>query len=774
MKLWKIGYTFLKKSKALTITCMAGVLFSTLVLVFMYHFYYISQKNYIQNLKDTYGDCDFLMTLEDYESISEELEQQICRVEGVGKVDLGHWGYADVQKVQKDKLSPEYALSRNVYTVGVEDSAMNKSRYQYSLRITDENMAVNAKLAEDMQLEIGDKMKVGSAILEIHEIICDDNFSLSNMGMIVVSQKNLCDSLGEENRPNYMLIKKIKGADITQIMEDIKALDFGVEILSVEQDEQYQKSIKSFRVFMTVLLVIIVVTGGLLIASVFGSFLKKYLRDMMIVKTIGGNQKQVIHIFMSAASILTGIGCLLGYIISVLGGNLLFGMLVHTTNLSPNAAHINIIESLVLVMVIYVLLNLFLYHTVVKFAGKLPLQAVRERETGMNSILKKQRGSAFLAKICRKDFYIALKLLMPKLKENICLIITIAMLTMFSYVSGNAIETIAHNNSEYYRNLYLTECMITNGDSLPIKYNDMKKIYEILEKEDSKAFFMADTVYFGLGFVGEEDWVPRLNISILEKMYHAGVVKMKKDDYTNCVVLGGRVAETIQAEIGNTYCFDVEGSTVELQVVGILQGYDNELIIDEKTADVLYGTKEKGNVADVLSEMGWECSVQFFLAKKEEEIKTVVQSLQFQYPNLTLGSYSNIMEQSEKILKERFFMLQFVLYILTLLVGFGWLNSARNMILSRQKEYVVLRKLGMSERRVQKVIWRQIMIYMLLGIVIGTAAGVGIETWLWYRETEEHLNLWIGYDKIVMIIAFMIFLTVLLRRIVVRVSRKLR
>ena len=81
-------------------------------------------------------------------------------------------------------------------------------------------------------------------------------------------------------------------------------------------------------------------------------------------------------------------------------------------------------------------------------------------------------------------------------------------------------------------------------------------------------------------------------------------------------------------------------------------------------------------------------------------------------------------------------MLQVVLYILTILAGIGWYNSAKNMITSRIPEYRILRQLGMSEKRVRKIIWRQLLLYLLLGLGLGIVLGVYLMALLSYRETD--------------------------------------
>ena len=74
-----------------------------------------------------------------------------------------------------------------------------------------------------------------------------------------------------------------------------------------------------------------------------------------------------------------------------------------------------------------------------------------------------------------------------------------------------------------------------------------------------------------------------------------------------------------------------------------------------------------------------------------------------EFTALRWQSFEQIMAFSHKILKQRYFIVRFTLYMLSVMAGIGWVNAAANMIQSRRKEYVVLRKLGMSEGRVKKI-----------------------------------------------------------------------
>lgn len=99
-KLRKIGFCFLMKSKALTISCISCIFFSVLVVVLMVNFFSISQRNYKQSVKEMMGGADYTVTTSDGSPISKDVIQKIWDLDGVKKVAGGYWAYTTIEGLQ--------------------------------------------------------------------------------------------------------------------------------------------------------------------------------------------------------------------------------------------------------------------------------------------------------------------------------------------------------------------------------------------------------------------------------------------------------------------------------------------------------------------------------------------------------------------------------------------------------------------------------------------------------------------------------------------------
>lgn len=724
------GVKFLTKSKKLTFSCVASIFFAVLAIVVIYNFYFISQRSYMENVKDTFGDCDYLISDVDYQDFSEDLIKKIEDTKGVKKVSYGHWAYTNVEKYL-------------VYTVGVKDSNMNKSRYWYVSDVTENRIIVNQKLAEDLQLSVGDKITMEEKELEISEILIEDNFSLSNLYMVIVTMENLCKSQNMDMVPNYALVKKEKKDGLIEVKERLQSLGENLDITAVEELDDYKKVIESFRIFMTILVIIIIVVAGLLVASVFNSYLKKYQGDTMVLKTMGARRKQILQIFFTSAMILSTIGCGLGYFVAMVGGRGVFLLFASEFELSREVIQMDIGNSFFITFGIWVAINIFLLYTAWRYARILPLQMNR-KNTKETKIRR-----AILFYITKKDTYISLRLLIPWIRENIFFLFTIVAITMFTFVSSVFMHDIEQNSLAYYKKLYLSEVMIENDETM--SYQNMIDIQKRLEGQQKDTFFMAETSDWGdIISVGIPDkksknwwdgWGFSLGVSQMDRLYETKVIKVKKESYQDCVVLRRDVADYYGLQVGDTYALEYfdkmenvewmeeyenqQKHTKDLEVVGIIESMMySEIVFDITSPLFHFSTLE-------------DFSVTFFMSEIDKQTESLLQSLRWEIPTLRWQNYSDVEEQNSRIIKERYFMIRAVLYALTLLGGIGWLNSAKTMLRDKREIYRTLRRIGISDRRVQKIIWKQILCYLMSGIVLGILLGIVAEWFLYFYYLEE-------------------------------------
>lgn len=736
----QISITFLKNSRRLTIACFLSTFIACFLLVLMYNLKINSEKDFAQNIRDTLGDCDIIATLPENTSFSQERIQEIQSIPGIDSIESGRWGYVDFQHM-------------SVYTVGVNDGTSNKARYQYSNDITDQQVVLNKAMDNYFQLE--DTLTIGSHSLEIVEITSDDPFTPQNRFLIIVTQKVLCELLDVPDEPNYLFIKRDKSWRLQDIADTLQQCDPDMEVTLVEDVAQYRKQVESYRIFLNILGVIVVCICGLLIASVFRSFLQKYLPDIMLLRTIGGKNRQVTMIFLLLGFWITGTACLSAFLSAIAMGKLLFTTFASWYHLSIEVTDIHIAASAWIVLIVFMLIMLFLVCSILLFVRRLPLQSMRQKNRFDITYTGRSLLSRGISRLLHGDALISYKLAIPKIRENILLLFTILFLTTFSYAGNDAASLLETNNREYYRSIYLDEVMIENGDYLPMKWKDAWYIYQYLEEHADVTVFPV----FELYEMAHNSYLIGDAVTDFQKLYQRKIISVQADDYSNAVMLSEDQAEKRNWQTGKEYPLGDVYEDPNLKQSVLLAGTRDYLWYGSTLYDI-HNPEFQPQDDDLVV-------LALFANKESKQMNSVLEELRMTHPNLHWQSYTAFMKWVKQRLTEWFAMLHVVLYILTILAGIGWYNSAKNMITSRIPEYRILRQLGMSEKRVHKIIWRQLLLYLLLGLGLGTVLGVYLMALLNYRETDwEVWNPQFHIHNIWFILIFFVVLMTALKPIV--------
>lgn len=712
-----IARIFLKKSRFLTLVCSLCVLISCTLLVLMLQLVHNSKESYKQSIKDAFGDCDIALTQKDYRPFSEEIINAISKIEGIEDVNSGHWDYIDMNTTK------DFDKTLSVYTVGVVDGKLNKGRYKYNSLVSGNSIVINENLAKSFGLDIGDNIYAGNYEFKITEILYEDNFTFQNMDMAIMEQGKLCELSGQSNCSNYVLIKRNKDYYVNDIIDKIKPLSEDFEFILIEEDEQYKKYLAVFEAFMYALAIMVFICSGLFIASIFGSFLQKYRYDMMLIRVMGGSIGQVKKLFMILGAYIVGIGCIGGCVLSFITGNILFKLFAGRFNLVKEAQDVSLILDLFVCFVTFFVIMLFLYISVNGFTKKLPLHSVKYGEAG-----KVYSGKGIISRIMsfilRSDNLICYKMTVPQVRLNILLVCTITVITAIVYMSNGILQTIVKSNTDYYMKLYLDNIMIdVETDSMT--YDDIVEFEKLVEE---RSYIDICPVYdsaYKSTYELENGTI--CSVSITDFDYPA-IADMVQGDYSDAefpLILNSDTLEENglnDVSIGDTIKLNNLQDNLTGRVVGI------------ERFSTIYGDAlvDRKNYSDFSQNDSFV--VRYFVKDMNDETENVLQELRHDYPTLSWQSFDEIMDFSDKVMSERYVMVTVVLYLLCGLTGIGWYNSSCNMLNENKIKYTTLRKLGMSYKRVKKLIWKQILMYVLIGIILGTFLGISIITLLDYRE----------------------------------------
>ena len=195
----------------------------------------------------------------------------------------------------------------------------------------------------------------------------------------------------------------------------------------------------------------------------------------------------------------------------------------------------------------------------------------------------------------------------------------------------------------------------------------------------------------------------------------------------NGVVVGKALLEALDTKLGRRVVLMSQGVDGKVADRGYrIEGvYDAELEITEKTF-VFIGRSVLQNQLGMKSEIS-EISL---MLSDREKVDAFTASLKQNYPDLDVKHWRELEPLVEAIssLQDGFLFLWFGVVMLS--VGFGLVNTIFMGIYERVRELGVMQALGMGPRLVLFQIVVESWWLLVLGMLLGTVAGLGVASWL--------------------------------------------
>lgn len=773
-KLNRISLNFLKNSRFLTVSCIICVFFVSAMLILMFQLTRNSKKSYLQNMRETFGDCDIIAAHEDYSRIDDKVLKNVSEIDGISELNTGIWDYIDMKTALKEKNS------MSIYTVGTDNGRLNRARYKFYSRLKDNLIVINQKFAESQNLKVGDAVYCGTKKFTVSEIIYDDNFSFQNIYFAVITKKAFSGIKNEDISSSYMLIKTKHSKKMSEIKNAVKSADKKLDITMIEDSKEYQSYVSVYSSFMNILAVIVVIISLLFIAAVFRRFMQKYSRDMAVMRTMGASIGQVKMIFSLLGVYITGVGCLLGFVFSVLAGKILFGVIANEFDLVAEARNVDISLAFGIMAAVFAGVEIFLTLFSKSFINKLPYQSMKNGGSSNKAYSGKGIINRFISAVLPSDMLISYKMAVPKMKENFLMIFTIIMLTVFTYCSEDLMDQIGRNNEIYYKSIYTDDVLIQDEQSHD--YSKLDNLCKKIQKQSDTNVFLQAEIDTVTGITarktsGKEFFFSGgTSFASLKNMQKSGLVKSDISDFAHSILISRKAAEDYKLKIGDKLVLstdDVDFSNYDARMRTNYKMWEDYKGV--KTTVTVVGVIPDGTLASVIIDTDSAIFRSFpkemavdewkiFAHKMTKKLEMSLQNARMEFTALRWQSFEQIMAFSHKILKQRYFIVRFTLYMLSVMAGIGWVNAAANMIQSRRKEYVVLRKLGMSESRVKKIIWYQLVLFIFSGIAAGIVLGIEILKIFNVREYGVWIDVKFRAENIWFILVLFLVLLVSLRR----------
>ena len=714
-----IGRRLLESNKLLTAYSFFSVLIGTILVVEMFNLSLSASLTYEKDMKAMYGDCDMGIYYSDYTNIEETI------VSTIGEMD-------DVTQVATIYYSGRVKIGgANVYSIGTDNSSMVRSRYHFISELKDYQIAVNKVLADAHGYEVGDCLKIGEQTLELVEIFEYGTLSEAAVEMLAVNKKTL-KALDEESGNTNIIMLKVTDGREKQVENEILSMNTGLDVLIFGMDEAYLKAIESFRLYIVILAVMVIVTTCLFTATVFKSFVYKYKRDMAVLRMMRATQDQINSIFNDMIRLITLGGVIVGFVLALCVNQFLVKSLNAKWALIEGEVEFRFVESLLICVGVYFVIRIVLQVIINRSNKVLPIEALIHNE--LSSFGKMKGKKLGRTRLLKRDLFISAKLICARLKENTFVITTMALLVAISILGASLSSIIKANGEKYYRESYLAETILSS--SAEWNYYEGIHLYENLQKDDE---LKVSCVYCA-GYPAQLNGVSvRYGLADINGMAEQGLIEIEEHD-GNGIIISQSCKEQLQLEPGDVVSiwspkiliYDANGiptgeilqEEIEhfLQISAVVPDeffYDGEVYIDISKSNFI-------------NDGVWFEKI--YIDGEKEYIEQRLNEERNVFPGIKWSNYTDAVMANNRAVESRFQLINLVVKVLVLIAAIGWINSLRNIFVSRTRDYDIIRMQGVSGKRILKILAYQVLIYMFIGLAVGTVAAVFILEILMYIE----------------------------------------
>ena len=566
----------------------------------------------------------------------------------------------------------------------------------------------------------------------------------------------------------FQLSSNIDSSIQAAVMEEMQQYENSEVYSSVLEEEA--AGYQGIHYFLIILYGLIIGISSLFILSIFHDFFKKYVHEMAIIRTFGGTTGQVNLIFLFMSVVISFTACLAAGIVAAIMDTFLLNYLNQTYEFFRGRMIMDWWMFFGMIFLTFLILNvLFMIFFAFSQYG-LPVQIFHRTETGLR---RRKDGLRFLnlRRIMGKNGYLAWKLLLPKWKQGLFIILLIICMTAFSYVGESFMKLLSMNTYAYYEDLLKgadghCELMLDMEDSM-IAAEKVALIQERCKKKQVECSYIHG-VYEGQ--IGNAWGFYTTNLSDFKRRY----IKETYQDISSVpvgqqIVVGKILAVQEGYHLGERIRLksDYLKEEKEYTLVGI---FDWSPYSIQKEYQILV---DQTNYRDSEEEEnnGNGNSVSLYFYGDRDAIQNIFITLKQEGWSFTGYISEKIWMNTEKQLRQMNILSKIVIWGLMLVIATGWLNSVRGMLISGKRDYHVLRLLGAEQRCVQKICSLQIKIYLLAGIVSGTILGFVLAKELWEKGLYYGARLDMHWENTLGILLLFWFFSLLLRKTVREVSK---
>ncbi|WP_346887918.1 FtsX-like permease family protein [Clostridium sp. UBA1056] len=791
----------IKSNKFIMISSIFSVIISVILIVGMFMYISSAEKSMINNTKELYGDMD--LSVGSSSMYDKKLDKSL--VDKISSIS----GIKELSPVILAELQIEDKTNFNVYSVGTDNSELSKSKYKYTRNISTGEVVINDVLKESLGKDEGDSIVIDGRSFKIIEVINTPKQSNNIPNILFININTLKDMLKDNGEATYLLIKLIDGNKSFEVSENIRSINKNLRIDIAEQDEGIVRNLQSLKVFTFVLSALIIIMCSLLIISNFQIFLYNYRKQFSTIRAIGGSSKQAFSIVFVQATFINIIGVVVGLLASYLSNDLIVKILNNKFSFKVSDINYSLSMAALISIVIFVILEVFMLIPAIRSSKILPLKISEENEEtqnqgelgkliGMAGVIISlilfiseiiafvfNKGNIFLGVFSAislvigvyllfpyhiekllesimpfftlvggKGAFVAIQNLISQVKRSSVIIISLSTVIVIAIFGESFLGVISRNNEEFLKCQFPLEISITDRNKLNSNLGDEFKD-DLKRIKDVKSVITLSNIS-SVYFKGEND-VDYADFSLVDYdgLQNEGLIPKENWDLKSSVIISKQFATDQKLKIGDKIEISkARNDGKSLKEVKNTLNFDTFTIKHIINDDNLLANRMI--LIDYSNDKYVDELVNFDVAlvssfNKENTLRGL-DELKKEYPQIKYTTLKEALDESNQILIERWSLFIIVLGAILISLALGIINMLINNVLSKRKEYAILRTLKLEKKDLVKLILTQIVTYVLIGSLLGCVLGFIVSNIV----TDSFKGIYIGYKVMLIIVSLLL------------------
>jgi len=271
-----------------------------------------------------------------------------------------------------------------VYSVGVENTQLAKSRYKFKIDIQEDEVVINNSLALFLNVNVHDSVKVylsktESKTVKVGEIVPDPKGAIV-VDIAIFNIQSLQKWFELSHKSTFILLKTKPDTDNVKTASSLTSIDKNLRVDLIEQDASIQKNTNQIKNIGYGIGAMAIIICTLLILSNFRLFISEYQRELAIIRAIGGNASQSFKLIFIQAGFIVLLGTVLGIGFAYGSSTFLTWTFFNLFGLESVGATFPWLYAVFVAILCAAIIMLMLLIPVIRSTKILPLQAMRDNE----------------------------------------------------------------------------------------------------------------------------------------------------------------------------------------------------------------------------------------------------------------------------------------------------------------------------------------------------------------------------------------------------------